>query len=164
MLNSGLNSGVDFVGEFRWEIRDRFGRFVSRGANRNTATNYLRSTVTQWLIGTNNTGYNPVSAPTRIALGNGSPTPPRTAPDPTDTALWAEVAGTRKVCAARQVSQGYYAQFTVVWTVNDPRGTFTEAGLLDDVGNLWAHVALQGVSLQTGQTLSGIWRILTKGS
>lgn len=161
-----LLGALSLVGEFEATVRGADDRVVLQRVYHNTATSFLRSAVAQWLIGTNNTGYNPVSPPNYIALGNGSPTPPNTGPNPADTALWAEIASSRKICTARQITNGYYAQFTTVWTVNDPRGAFTEAGLLDAAsgGNLWAHVSLSGVSLSDGQTLTGVWRILVQGS
>lgn len=140
-------------------VRDRRGRFVRRRVIRNTLTNFLRATVAAWLTGRNNTGQAPLGPPDRIALGTGVGTPA-----PTDIGLWTETAGTRKACAYVQVYQGYYAQYTTQYLSTDPAGTFTEAGLFDADGNLWAHVSLGSVSRAGNETLTVQWKVQPKGA
>jgi hypothetical protein len=40
----------------------------------------------------------PGGVPSMIEIGNGAPTAPKTNVDPSDTALWAAMAGTMKMC------------------------------------------------------------------
>lgn len=146
-----LQIGLKPVGLVNFTVRDSAGRIVRRHRFRNAASNHLRSSIAQWLVGVNNTGYNPVAPPSMIALGTGTGT---------TAAQFVEVPGTRKACSSRMVVAGYYAQYTTVYTVNDPTGTFTQAALMDAAGNIWAVVQLAYVSKQPGETLTGVWKVL----
>lgn len=150
---------ISLIGEVTVIVRDKRGRFVGRWTFRNTITNYARAALAQWLaaVSTNATGLGtPVLPPDRIALGTGSGTP-----GTTDAALFAETAGTRKICSIRQVYGSYYSQFIAQYQTSDPRGTFTEAGLFDAAGNLWAHVMLN-LTLITGQIATIQWKVQIK--
>lgn len=114
----------------------------------------MRQTVAGWLAGTANTTSAP--PPTQIGAGTGAGTP-----SPSDTALWAPIAGTQRVCDDIMVTQGYYAQYNITYGANgtDPLGPYTEVGLFDANGNLWAHAAINEY-LSTGQTLTIQWMVL----
>ncbi len=141
-------------------VRDARGRFVLRRTFHNTLTNYARATVAKWLVAVaTNIGQGALLPPDRIALGTGTGTPAQT-----DTALWLETASTRKVNSSRQVVSGYYAQYLTQYQTTDPAGTFTESGLFDAAGNLWAHVSLGNVSKSATQVLTIQWKIQVKGN
>ena len=97
--------------------------------------------------------------PTRIELGNGTPTYPLTTTDPTDTTLWAASAPTLKVCDFAVVWLSYYSQYSVTYQTGDAVGTWTECGLLDINGNLWSHVALNNFVKLNTQTVTVQWQI-----
>lgn len=151
---------VQLQGEVTVTVRDARGRFVSRRAFRNTVSNYLLTALAGWLaatqVNTPNTGLTTVLPPDRIALGTGTATPA-----PADTVLGSETTGTRKVCSIKQVYGSYYAQFITQYQTGDPRGNFTEAGLFDAAGNLWAHVLLN-LNLASGQIATVQWKIQAK--
>lgn len=153
-MSAHMQSDIDFRGSSVTLIwRDVRGRFVRRQTFHNAAKDHMRKAVAKWLVGINNTGYNPAKPPNAIALGNGS-----------GTVTFSEVASTRKTCTARVVYNDYYAQFTTVWRDSDPNGTFTQAALMDDDGNIFAIVELANVSKAAGQTLTGVWKVLVQGS
>lgn len=151
----------DLAGEVEVKVENYETGEIRRYFISNTVTNYARQVMAKWLIGTNNTGYNPVKPPSKIALGTGAPTPPKTGPDPTDTALWSEKAGTRKA-AVREVYNLYYAQYIVIYTTSDPADTYKEAGLFDDDGNLWGHVALSNIPKSALEALTVLWKLYAK--
>jgi len=91
------------------------------------ATDVLRATVAGYLAQTPVVLANGLpSVPLYIALGNGTGTH-----GPTDLSLFAEVYGTRLRYSYESVYQAYTAQITENYTVSNPTGTFTEAGLFD---------------------------------
>lgn len=160
-----LTDGPTPIGIVTVTVRDARGRFVSRRVIRNKTTNYMRQAVAQWMCAAAlNTGPQGVLPPDRIALGTGSPPSGQTGASALDTALWNETAGTRKVCSYRNVTMTYYAQFNVTYQGGDPNGTFTEAGLFDAAGNLWAHVILANIAKTAGSILTLQWKIQLVGN
>lgn len=121
----------------------------------NKITNYTRSSLTKWLSGTS---VATVAPPTQIGAGNGLPPYGQTGPLPTDTALWAPISGTQRVCDQIQVSQGYFAQYNLTYQTTDPAGFYNELGLFDAAGNLWAHVAINQFK-SASQTLTAQWMV-----
>lgn len=118
----------------------------------------------KWLAATMFNVGTSLPGPDRIALGTGTGTT-----GPGDTALFAEVALTRKTCAYRDVITDYYAEFVTQYQSTDPAGTFTEEGLFDAAGNLWAHLTMAAVTkgsvaVPPPQTLTVQHRILIKGN
>ncbi|MDI3341836.1 MAG: hypothetical protein QJR03_15020 [Sphaerobacter sp.] len=153
-----MRDALGLVGIVTVTVRDSAGRLVWRAEYRNTVTNYARQAIAAWLAGTANAGQTTAPPPSMTALGTGTGTPA-----PTDTALWAEAAGTRKTCAFVQTYQTYYAEWSTQYLTTDPAGTFTEAGLLDANGNLWAHVSMS-VSKTSSQTLTLDWKFYIQGN
>jgi hypothetical protein len=146
--------GYNLVGIVEVTVRDADGTVASKRVY-NTVTNYCRSSLAKWLSGTSTATVVP---PTQIGAGNGTPPYGQTGPLPTDTALWAPISGTQRVCDQIQVSQGYYAQFNLTYQTTDPAGFYNELGLFDANGNMWAHVAISQLK-SSSQTLTVQWMI-----
>ncbi len=150
----------DHLGGFRGEVtvtvrNAKTGRFVRRIVVTNTVTDELRSAVAAWLSGANINVAADRPPPDRTALGTGTPSA---------AGLGVETAGTRKVCAYRQVYASYYAQYTTQYMATDPAATFTEAALFDSAGHVFAFVSLGLVPKSTSETLTLQWKILVKGN
>lgn len=109
---------------------------------------------------TNSIPSMPPLFPTKMQLGTGTGMPAAT-----DLDLWVPSAGTLKPLAQTQIYQQYYAQYICNWQSSDPiQGTWTEAGLKDGNGNLWAHVAFaSGLLINPGEMLVGQWQIQVSG-
>ena len=91
------------------------------------ATDMIRANLAGWLAQTPVVLANgQPSLPLYIALGNGSGTHSNT-----DQSLFAEVYQTRLKFSYESVYQAYTAQISRNYTVSNPTGTFTEAGLFD---------------------------------
>lgn len=150
-----FTESLGFQGEVTVTVRDVHGRFVRRVVVKNTVTDVLRSTVAKWLTATNTNGAADLPPPDRTALGTGTPSA---------AGLGVETAGTRKVCAYRQVISSFYAQYTTQYQTTDPAGTFTEAVLLDAAGRVWAYVPLGSVPKSASETLTLQWKLLAKGN
>jgi hypothetical protein len=117
----------------------------------NKVTNYALGYIPQILT---NTAPFPLQLPSQMELGTGSGTPART-----DTDLWSPAAATLKPLSAMQVYLQYYMQYICTWQTSDPiQGTWTELGLKDAGGNLWAHAA-STITINTGEMLVGQWQI-----
>lgn len=158
---------VGFVRVIKRDIKT--GRVIFDEVFKNQITNFARAQSAALWVGT------PVLPPTMIAVGTGSPPPGQTGTTPNDTALWNELDGTRKNVDVATTWLSYYAQYTVTYYQNEaigqvtqqnPNGliTLTEAGLFDASGNLWAHVALNGVTHDNTSSLSIVWQVLHQGN
>ena len=151
--HSGTHSVSRFSGQVRAEEKDPRGNIISdTGWVSNIETNYLGNSVAAWLAGRNNTGYNPLSPPTMIELGTGTGTPAVT-----DTALFTPAASTLIQCSLVNVSAASTTQFIAQYfgTTNNA-GTYTEAGIFDTAGNLWAHTLIS-ISISNGNTTTVTW-------
>lgn len=145
---------LGFIGIIRAQKRDAVtGEIISDNTYFNTDTYFARSTIAGWLAGTKTTSSAP--PPTQIGAGNGIGTP-----SPSDTALWSPIAGTQRLCDAISTAQGYYAQYNITYQTTDPNGAYTEVGLFDANGNMWAHAAINEIK-SSGQTLTIQWMILS---
>lgn len=145
------------------------GRVIFDELFKNRITNFARQQSALLWTGT------VVQTPTMIAVGTGNPPAGQTGTTPNDTALWSELSGTRKTVDAVTAWLSYYSQYTVTYLQNEAIGTvnaqnptglitLTEAGLFDASGNLWAHVALNGVTHDNTSSLSIIWQVLHQGN
>lgn len=105
-----------------------------------------------------------VPTPTRIVLGTGAPTPPLTGPSVDDTALWTADATTERACDIRTTFLTFYTEFGVNYTQGELTGTvYTEAGLFDEDGNMWAHAIIE-VDQQATETAVVLWKVQHVGN
>jgi hypothetical protein len=147
-------SNFGFIGIIRAQKHDaETGELVSDNTYYNTDTYFMRQAVAGWIAGTQTTTTTP--PPTQIGAGNGIGTP-----SPSDTALWSPIAGTQRACDSITITYGYYAQYNITYQTTDPAGAYTEVGLFDDAGNLWAHAAINEIK-SSSQTLTIQWMVLT---
>lgn len=159
------------VGMVRVIKRDiRTGEITFDKWFKNQITNFARSQAAAMWAG------QIVATPTQIAVGIGSPPDGQTGTTPNDTTLWNELAGTRKQVDYATTWLSYYTQYSVTYQQNEAIGTIdpqnnptglitlTEAGLFDATGQLWSHVALNGVTHDNTSTLSIQWQILQQGN
>lgn len=122
----------------------------------NKVTNYARAYMAQMLTGT----AVPILLPSKMELGTGTGTPMAT-----DADLWAPAIATLKPLSSLQVYLTYYAQFVCTWNTADPvHGTWTEVGLKDGNGNLWAHGAMSAFTVNAGEMLVGQWAVQILGN
>ncbi|MGM1416352.1 hypothetical protein ACS2BX_25920 [Bacillus cereus group sp. BceL300] len=109
-----------------------------------------------------------VKTPSQIILGTGTNV---NGPQSSDTALWAPIAASKKKMSYAETFLNYYVQYSATYMQSEVLGTLTsgnptqsialtEAGLLDDDGNLWAHVALTDVTHDNTSTLSVQWQVM----
>lgn len=162
---------VTAVGTVRVTKRDlKTGEVIFDQTFKNQITNFARQQAALLWAG------QVVATPSMIAVGTGSPPTGTSGTTPNDTALWNEFSGSRKQVDYASPWLSYYTQYSVTYqqtevlgTVdpqNNPTGsiTLTEAGLFDANGNLWSHVALNGVTHDNTSTLSIQWQILQQGN
>lgn len=117
----------------------------------NKVTNYARSYLAQVLV--NSVTY-PLITPSAMQMGTGTGVPAST-----DVALWSATPATLKSCSTVQTYQNFYSQFITVWQSTDPiQGTWTEAGLFDVSGNLWAHVNTNA-TVNAGEVFVAQWQV-----
>lgn len=102
------------------------------GSNGATITNYALQSIAQWLAGTLNCSQTTVLPPSRMVLGRG--TGVVTAQD---KSLFIPVYSTLGNCDYA-ISSGGTATFSRTW-LSGVSGSYTEVGLEDVSGNLWAH-------------------------
>lgn len=107
-----------------------------------------------------------VKTPSRIVLGVGAPTAPFTGPTPDDTALWVEVSDTRRTVDVKSTFLTYTSEFGVTYDTGEVNDVdFTEAGLEDADGVMWAHVMFEmPIRKNALQTMSVRWKILHVGN
>lgn len=155
-----VKNDLNIIGIATVTVRDARGRFVCRTVQRNKINNYARKAYSQWVTGAAaNTLGGALPYPRKIALGTGTGTITGN-----EVALFNETAGTRKATSYQRQTQDYYAEWNVNYTTSDPTGNFTEAGLFDELGKLWAQVLLTNANKQTGQTLTVNWKWLHQGN
>jgi hypothetical protein len=163
-----MNDSLEAVGYVRVMKHDKeTGEVVFDQVFKNQITNFARGQVAQMWTGVQ------VPVPSSIAVGTGTNV---NGTSPSDVALWAELANTRFGVDYATTFLTYYVQYSITYQqtdalgtvdpVNNPTGSIdlTEAGLFDSAGNLWSHVALNGVSHDNTTTLSIQWQVLMKGN
>ena len=105
------------------------------------------------------------TVPTKIQVGTGSPIPPLTSTDPTDTALWTPMGGSGvQNLDFSTVWMNYTSQYSVTFLQGNAVGTWTEAGLFDAANNLFAHVQIPSFIKLTGDTVTVQWNVLHIGN
>lgn len=143
--------------ELMQRVKDGTLKFKRTVKQHNKVTNYARSYIAQVLTGT---ATIPLAFPAKMELGTGTGTPAATDPD-----LWSPVVGTLKSLSTIQVYLTYYAQYVCAWQSSDPiTGTWTEVGLKDVNGNLWAHGAMSAFTVNAGEMLVGQWAVQILGN
>ena len=152
-----LEDAISITGQVRIETRDAQGNLVyDSGWKSNRCNVNLAVAVAAWLCGINNTGYNPVLSPTQTELGTGTGTP-----GPNDTDLFAPVEATLVHCTAIAPEPGStgVAQFITQYfgTANN-QGTYSELGLKDTNGKLFAHI-VENVTITSGLTTTVTWNL-----
>lgn len=137
---------------------------------KNQITNYARGQAAALWAGI------PVPIPSKISIGNGTPTPPVTGTTPNDNGLWAEILNSKKVVDYTVVWLQYYTQYAVTYDQTQALGVYdattnpyssipvNEAGLWDSNGNLWSHVVLKNVAHDSQSTLTIQWNIQQIGN
>lgn len=126
----------------------------------NKVTDYARQYLVKALL---NTLPYPLIIPTLMELGTGTST---YGPQGSDKDLWSPAAGTLKQTTTTQQYLTYYAQYICSWQTSDPIvGTWTEIGLKDSAGNLWAHAQLtSALPVYAGEMLVGQWQVQVLGN
>ena len=145
---------ISISGQVRITTVDSQGNTVyDSGWVKNQVTDYAASALAKWLIGQNNTGQNPVLPPQYMELGTGTGTPA-----PTDTNLFTPVTATSQRCATFTNPSAGIAQWTSQYfgPVNNA-GNYTEEGLFDANGNLWAHL-VEAVTITQGLATTIVWQ------
>ncbi len=145
---------ISISGQVRITAVDAQGNTVyDSGWVKNQVTNYAASAVAQWLTGKNNSGFSPVLPPAYTELGTGTGTP-----SPTDTNLFTPVTATNQWCATFTNPSAGVAQWTSQYfgTINNA-GSYTEEGLFDANGNLWAHL-VEAVTITQGLATTIVWQ------
>lgn len=140
-------------GQVRITTVDASGNTVyDSGWVENQVTDYAASAIAKWLIGIGNTGYASVPSPQYTELGTGTGTP-----SAIDTNLFAPVTATNQRCATFDNPSANVAQWTSQYfgTVNNA-GSYTEEGLFDQNGNLWAHL-MEAVTITVGLSTTILW-------
>lgn len=129
-------------------------KHVQKNKVTNYARQYLATVLAQSVTGA-------LILPNQTQLGTGTGTPAAT-----DTDLWNPVAGTLKPCSGIQVYLTYYAQFVTAWQTSDPiQGSWSEIGLKDVAGNLWAHAAItSNLTVNDGELLVSQWQVQILGN
>lgn len=153
----GLDGILSVKGQVRAVTTDAQGNVVAdTGWVFNKVTNYAAQCIAAWLTGSNNTGYNPVKFPNYTELGTGSGTPAAT-----DITLFAAAPATNQKCSVVQPENGFptVAQFVTQYygTANNA-GNYTEVGLFDSDGHMFAHTMLN-VVIQSGLSTTLTWNL-----
>lgn len=97
--------------------------------------------------------------PTKIVLGTGTPPPPLEGPTFDDTELWNPDPATERRCDIRTTFLTFQTEFGVNFRQGELTGTvYTEAGLFDDEGNMWAH-AIVNIDQAPTESAVLLWKI-----
>lgn len=128
------------------------------GWRANQVTYYAANALAAWLTGTINRGPQAIHFPNYMELGTGSGTP-----SPSDTALFAGVSATSTPCSLVAVVSGTpdSSVWTAVWggpNAGNLAGTYSEIGLFDQDGHLWAHLAGLTLGINTTTTTTVQWQ------
>lgn len=150
-----LQEGLVLSGRVRVQAHDAQGNLVWDGGwLPNKLTNYMANVLAQWLTGVNNTGYNPVLPPLYVEAGTGSGTPA-----PTDTNLFTPVSATYGRTSIQDTPSNGVAEFVSQYYGDaNNSGDYTEVGLFDANGNMFAHT-MYSFSIASGQTTTITWDI-----
>ncbi len=124
----------------------------------NQITYHTANALAAWLTGTINRGPQALHGPSAMELGTGSGTP-----SASDTALFAGVSATYQPCTELTTVSGTpdSPQWTAVWggpSAGNIAGTYTEIGLFDPNGALFAHLAGLSIQVTTVSTTAIQWQ------
>jgi len=132
---------------------------------KNQLSNFARAQAANMWVGPTAANYVVPTVPSSIQIGTGAPIAPLTSVDPTDIALWAPMGGTGiKVLDFSTVWLNYTSQYSTTFNTGEAVGAWTEAGLFDTLGNMFAHVQLTGFSKLSGDTVTVQWNVLHIGN
>ena len=126
-------SPVSVGGYVRCVVTEPDGSVVSDDTFTNTATNWSFYACSSWYsaqAANNGNAIGGIAPPGYIAVGTGSSFP---VPAVTDTTMFMEQYNTRRAFTFVSVYQGYTAQMTLSYAATDPDGTYTDAGLWDQL-------------------------------
>lgn len=153
-----LKDGLEWEGIVTFKVIDEKTKEVKREfQEHNKVTNYARSYLAQVLT---NSVNGSLVLPSMIELGTGTGTPLAT-----DIDLWSPATATLGPCSSVQVYLNYYAQYIAAWQPNTITGTYTEVGLKDSLGNLWAHSAItSNLTVNAGEMLVCQWQVQLLGN
>lgn len=100
-----------------------------------------------------------VKTPAKIKLGTGAPTPPQTGPLTTDEDCWTPDNTTERTCDVKTTFLTIYSEYGVTYATTELNDTdYTEALLMDEDGNAWAH-AIINFSKNSNQTAVVLWKV-----
>ncbi|MCL8207182.1 MAG: hypothetical protein K6V97_03790 [Actinomycetia bacterium] len=124
----------------------------------NQITYYAANALAAWLTGTINRGPQGVHFPHYMELGTGSGTP-----SPSDTALFNGVSATSTPCSQLSVANDTPNSpiWTAVWggaNAGNIAGAYSEVGLFDADGHLWAHLAGLTIEVSTSTSTTVQWQ------
>jgi hypothetical protein len=142
-------------------IRQKDGKIIEQVTYHNIATNYALGCMAQLLTGSVAGTNGAFTLPSYIELGTGVPTPPATDTASTDADLFAPTSPrTTENLSIIQTWLNTVAQYSSTWQSGlDPTISWTEAGLKDSNGNLWAHVVINPTIVNLGELLTVQWQI-----
>lgn len=136
----------------------RDGKLTRRDTFKNRLTFHAVSSSARLWVGES------VLTPSYIVLGTGTPPPPLEGPTPDDTALWAPDPTTQRNCDVKTTFLATTSEFGVNYDQGEIAGVkYTEAGLFDDAGNMWAHVMVN-IEQDETETAVVLWKILHVGN
>lgn len=159
MLDSATAYGIVKITKI-----NEFGEVTER-LFKNQLTDYARAQAANMWVGPTAANYIVPTVPSQIKIGTGSPTPPLTSTDPTDTALWVLLGGTgTKNLDFSTVWLDYTSQYSTTYNQGEAVGAWTEAGLFDSSDNMFAHVQLTDFTKETGDTVTVQWNVIHIGN
>lgn len=157
--NIVVSSGLTVTGRVRIITRRLTdGRILQDQTVPNQITYYAANVLAAWFTGTINRGPQAIHFPNYMELGTGSGTP-----SPSDTALFNGVSATSTPCTQLAVVNGTpnSPQWVAVWggaNAGTIAGTYSEVGLFDADGHLFAHVAGLTIEVSTSTTTAIEWQ------
>jgi hypothetical protein len=149
-----LKNEIGWHGDLTCTVQNKDGIFLRDYHFKNEATKYALSYIAATIANGWTAPTQTIVPPSIIELGTGTGTP-----TPLDTGLWAPAPATINPCSIVQQYLGNYIQFVAGWQPTAPiQGVWTEAGLFDTAGNLWAHVSLN-ITINAGEMLTAQWTV-----
>lgn len=155
-----IKSSMEWNGDVIFKVFDEKTLKLKRQfKQKNKVMDYARSYLVSAMIAGD--GSQTLYFPSKMELGTGTGTPLGN-----DTDLWNPVAGTMKQCSNIQQYLTFYAQYVTTWLTTDPiQNTWTEIGLFDANGNLWAHSAItSNLTINSGEMLVAQWQVQIIGN
>lgn len=157
-----VKDGIGWRGIVTVERRDAAtGALIERKEYHNLVTSYALAYIAQVITGgVQASSSGALALPAKMELGTGSGTP-----QVSDTALWTPSVATLQALSVSQQYLNTIAQFGATWVTGSAAqgsasvpNTWTEAGLFDANGNMWAHAPIN-VSVYASEYLTVQWNI-----